>query len=329
MYKLSIIIPVYGVEEYLPSCLDSIYPALTPECQVILVDDGSPDNCGAICEEYKARNPENTVVIHQANAGLGGARNTGIAAALGEFLMFVDSDDTLTSDAISEVLKALEKYDADITVFPVNSVAESGELIFVQKDDFETDTVLSPKENTRLITGSPISCNKVIRRTVLERSGVQFPSRVWYEDIRTTPKLIASADSVVYLEKPLYNYLRREGSIMNSARLDRNIEIIHALDDLKEWFSENGLFDAYKKELEYLMLDHVFISATVRILRADSKKHPLVNTFREYAEKNCPSFMGGENHYMSSVLPKNRKIIYKLLRKKLYFAVKLIFKIKG
>ena len=64
-------------------------------------------------------------------------------------------------------------------------------------------------------------------------------------------------------------------------------------------------------------------------LRADSKKHPLVNTFREYAEKNCPSFMGGENHYMSSVLPKNRKIIYKLLRKKLYFAVKLIFKIKG
>ncbi|MBQ3527633.1 MAG: glycosyltransferase [Clostridia bacterium] len=329
MYKLSIIIPVYGVEEYLPKCLDSVYSQATSDCQIILVDDGSPDNCGNICEEYRARYPEHTTVIHQKNAGLGGARNTGINACDGEFLMFIDSDDTITSDAISTVLYGIEKYNADITVFPLKSIDEDGSLISVHTDVFEQNKVLYPQSSPELITGNPVAWNKIVRKSIFVDNGIEFPSRVWYEDIRTTPKLIACADTIVYLEKPLYNYLRREGSIMNSAKLDRNIEIVHALDDLKDWFLAKGLFSTYEKELEYLMLDHVFVSATVRILRADSKKHPLVSTFREYAEKNCPYFSGGENHYMSSVLPKNRRIIYKLLKKKLYFAVKLIFKIKG
>ena len=329
MYKLSIIVPVYGVEEYLPACLDSIYSQITSDCQVILVDDGSPDRCPHICEEYKSRYPQYTVVIHQENTGLGGARNTGISAAEGEYLMFVDSDDTITSDAISTITEALDKYKADVTVFPLNSTAEDGSIISVHTDTFEKNKLLSTKDSSAFITGNPVACNKVIKKSVFLENGIEFPSRVWYEDIRTTPKLIASANTVVYLEKPLYNYLRREGSIMNSSKLDRNIEIVWALDDLKEWFLEKGLFSIYEKEIEYLMLDHVYISATVRILRADSKKHPLIGTFREYAEKNCPAFKGGENHYMSDVLPKNRKIIYKLLKKKLYFAVKLIFKIKG
>ena len=329
MYKLSIIVPVYGVEEYLPACLDSIYSQITSDCQVILVDDGSPDRCPHICEEYKSRYPQYTVVIHQENTGLGGARNTGISVAEGEYLMFVDSDDTITSDAISTITEALDKYKADVTVFPLNSTAEDGSIISVHTDTFEKNKLLSTKDSSAFITGNPVACNKVIKKSVFLENGIEFPSRVWYEDIRTTPKLIASANTVVYLEKPLYNYLRREGSIMNSSKLDRNIEIVWALDDLKEWFLEKGLFSIYEKEIEYLMLDHVYISATVRILRADSKKHPLIGTFREYAEKNCPAFKGGENHYMSDVLPKNRKIIYKLLKKKHYFAVKLIFKIKG
>ena len=329
MYKLSIIVPVYGVEEYLPACLDSIYSQITSDCQVILVDDGSPDRCPHICEEYKSRYPQYTVVIHQENTGLGGARNTGISVAEGEYLMFVDSDDTITSDAISTITEALDKYKADVTVFPLNSTAEDGSIISVHTDTFEKNKLLSTKDSSAFITGNPVACNKVIKKSVFLENGIEFPSRVWYEDIRTTPKLIASANTVVYLEKPLYNYLRREGSIMNSSKLDRNIEIVWALDDLKEWFLEKGLFSIYEKEIEYLMLDHVYISATVRILRADSKKHPLIGTFREYAEKNCPAFKGGSNPYMENELPKNRKIVYKLLKKKLYFAVKLIFKIKG
>lgn len=329
MHKLSIIIPVYGVEDYLPGCLDSVYSQVTEECQVILVDDGSPDRCGDICEQYKAQYPDCTMVIHQENTGLGGARNTGIKAADGEYLMFIDSDDTITPDAVSTILDAINKHGADITVFPLNSVAEDGSLISVHVDPFETNKLLNVKGNPCFITGNPVAWNKIVRKTVFLENGIEFPSRVWYEDIRTTPKLIASANTVVYLEKPLYNYLRREGSIMNSSKLDRNIEIVWALDDLKEWFLEKGLFSIYEKEIEYLMLDHVYISATVRILRADSKKHPLIGTFREYAEKNCPAFSGGSNRYMENELPKNRKIVYKLLKKKLYFAVKLIFKIKG
>ena len=164
MYKLSIIVPVYGVEEYLPACLDSIYSQITSDCQVILVDDGSPDRCPHICEEYKSRYPQYTVVIHQENTGLGGARNPGISAAEGEYLMFVDSDDTITSDAISTITEALDKYKADVTVFPLNSTAEDGSIISVHTDTFEKNKLLSTKDSSAFITGNPVACNKVIKK---------------------------------------------------------------------------------------------------------------------------------------------------------------------
>lgn len=328
MCKLSIIVPVYGVENYLEKCLDSIYPQLTDECEIILVDDGSPDKCPAICDAYKEKYPHCTRVIHQENMGLGGARNSGIKIAKGEFFFFVDSDDTITPNAIEVIFESLEKYNCDITVFPLNITAEDDSIISVQKDAFECSKVYSPGESTFVITGSPVACNKIMRASLFEKTKVEFPSRVWYEDIRTTPKLIAMADSIVYTEEPLYNYLRREGSIMNSAKLDRNSEIMDAMDDLLTYFKENNIIDKYRSELEYLIIDHVLVSATVRLIRSGAVKHPLVKKFREYTKSNCPSLKSG-NSYVNTDMPKNRRLIFKLIKAKMYFAVRLIFKVKG
>ena len=112
-YKFSIIIPVYNVEKYLPACLDSVYAQKCDSSfQVVLVVDGATDSSGDICDSYAQSHAENTVVIHQENQGLGGARNTGINAASGEYLFFVDSDDTITLDALEKLEAALSSTNA-------------------------------------------------------------------------------------------------------------------------------------------------------------------------------------------------------------------------
>ncbi len=328
MYKLSIILPIYGVEKYLPTCLDSIYSQVTDQCQIILVDDQSPDRCPEICEEYKAKYPEHTTVIHQENLGLGGARNTGMAIAEGEYIFFIDSDDYLPDGTISHLLSSIEKFGSEVFVLPFYLVDEAKNCLGSYKDDFPVNVPLSVKENKAVLTGIPSAWNKVCKTDLYRRLGITFPSRVWYEDIRTTPKLLSKAESVVFLDREMYNYLQREGSIMSSSKVEKNVEIIEALEDLISWFKKEGTYEEFREELDYLVIDHVLVSATVRVLRSASAKHPLVKKLRSFAKENCESFNTGKNEYVKYRMPSSRKLIYNLLRKKLYFAVSLIFKIK-
>ncbi len=329
MYKLSIIIPIYGVENYLKKCLDSVYCQITPECQVILVDDESPDRCGEICDEYKERFPECTVVIHQKNLGLGGARNSGINAATGEYLFFIDSDDYIAKDAVATLLKAIADYSADVYIFPLQTVDESYRNLEIYKDNEPCFTPLNICQNKQILIGYPNACGKVAKANLYRDNGIFFPSKVWYEDIRTVPKMITKTQSIVYLDKPLYFYLQRDGSIMNNAKVDRNSEMIDALEDLICWFKKEGIYEEYREELDFLLIDHVFVSATVRVLRSAGSSHPLVKTIRSYTLENIAEGAFNNNKYVAFSMPKNRKLIMKLLKAKMYSAVKLIFKIKG
>ncbi len=328
MQKLSLIIPIYGVEKYLPTCLDSVYSQITDECRVILVDDESPDNCPAICDEYKAKYPEVTTVVHQKNKGLGGARNTGMEYADSEYLFFIDSDDYLPEGTIPYLLSAIDRFGADVFVFPFRLVDEAGNDLGSFSDGFETMKPVSVAENKRILTGIPSAWNKVCRTELYKSLGITFPEKVWYEDIRTTPKLLAKAESVVYLDREMYNYLQREGSIMSSAKVERNVEIIEALEDLITWFKKEGIYETFSQELDYLVIDHVLVAACVRVIRSAGTKHPLVSKFYDFTKENAPSFVSGKNSYVQNGMPSQRKLIYKLLRKKMYFAVSLIFKIK-
>ena len=125
MLKLSIVIPIYKVENYLPACLDSALLPGREDYEIIAVDDGSPDRSGQIAEEYAAHYPGLIRVIHQENGGLGAARNTGIEAAKGEYLLFLDSDDCLSPGALSEMLDALST-GSDVYVFDFRTVDEQG-----------------------------------------------------------------------------------------------------------------------------------------------------------------------------------------------------------
>ena len=321
--KYSIIVPVYNVEQYLEKCLDSILKC-EGDYEIICVDDGSTDGSPAICDAYSERYQDRVVSVHQKNKGLGGARNTGIEIARGDYLLFVDSDDFIAEDTIKVLDEALEKHDADIVIFAMQTVDENMNLIDCCRESLKDGELFSFKDKKDSLFIMPNACNKLFKTKLFKESNVRFPDRVWYEDIRTVPKLLCFCEKIMYVDKVLYNYLRRSGSITNNVNIKRNEEILWAFDDLKDYFQSKGVLESFHAEFEKLAIDHIFIAASVRVARID-RKNPMLKVFREYMEKNFPDFR--KNSYLSS-LPKSKMLAYKLVNGKHFLILDTLFKLK-
>lgn len=318
---LSIVIPVYNVKDYLPKCINSILTQDCSDCEIILVDDGSTDGeSGAICDRYAQENPELISVIHKENGGLGDARNVGESYAQGEYVLFVDSDDYLAEDTLFKLKVAADEYKCDIITFGYVFDTD-GKLSEPQLENLPERTIFCMDENKRLMLSSPNACFRIWRRTFLAETGIKYPGRVWYEDIRTTMKLLALAKSVVYLPETFYRYVIREGSIMNNKNLGRNGEIIDAMDDLIAWYKENGLYEQYEEELCALTVLNVLHFATVRVVKVDPK-HELLKRFRDYTMSAFPQCMS--NKYVTE-MPLKQKIVIKLAAKGRFNLLHLMF----
>ena len=324
MPKASVIVPVYKVEEYLEKCVQSILAQTERDFELILVDDGSPDRCGALCDSL-AQTDSRIRVIHQENQGLGGARNTGIREARGDWLLLVDSDDWIEPKILEKAMEAGLREEADLVMFAFRTVDEQGRELGVFREDMPKERGIGMQEHKEALLTAPCAWNKLYRRSFFQGTGLAYPPRVWYEDLRTTPKLMAKAGRMVFLDEVGYNYLQRQGSIMNSANLERNREILDAFDDLLPWFRKEGLFEAYRRELEYLAVFHVYLTAGVRVALAD-RKSPLLRELAAYVEERFPGWR--QNPYLPKLGGK-RRLLVSLLQKKWYWAVSLLFKLKG
>ena len=321
---LSIVVPVYNVAEYLQGCIDSILANDCADCEIILVDDGSTDGvCPGICDENAARHPSLIRVIHQENQGLGGARNTGLEAARGEYLLFVDSDDTITPDALEVLRSAVAETHAEIYSFQLCTHDGSGPKTLVEISR-QYEKPFSLGEHPEFLLSLPAAWARIWKRDLFLNTEIRYPSRVWYEDIRTSTKLFAVASSIVTLPQPLYHYLARPGSIMRNSNIDRNQEILLAFEDVLSWFRAHGLLQAYRKELCRLAIDHIQLAATVRVARMDPRS-PLLHEFAAYMQKNFPDF--AQNPYLRD-LPRSHKLLLKLISGRHYRLIRLLFRIK-
>lgn len=324
MPKISVIVPVYNVEKYVEKCLRSVLGQSFGDFELLVVDDGSPDGSGAICDRLAQEDPR-VRVVHQENQGLGGARNTGIKEAAGQWLLFVDSDDWLEPQTLERTYDAAEKHGADMVMFAFQSVDEEGRVLRTFAPPVAQDKPLSAEEWWDMLFNAPCAWNKLYRADLFEKTGALFPPRVWYEDVRTTPKLAAACGRVVYTGYVGYNYLQRAGSIMANLNLERNIEILEAFDDLLGYFREKGLFERYKDELCYMTFLHTYLEASVRIIRSD-RKSALLPKFRRYAEEAFPDFRSSK--YMGKLGAK-RRLLFRLLEMKQYWLIDLLFKVRG
>lgn len=322
----SIVIPVYNVAEYLPGCVDSVLKNNCRDCEIILVDDGATDGvCPGLCDEYAARFPQLIRVIHQENRGLGGARNTGLEAARGEYLLFLDSDDTLVPGALAVLREAVAKTHADIISFQAHSDRGDGRLTPIRLHSTPHGSTFRLRERPDFLLSLPSAWSRLWKRRLFLDSGIRYPSRVWYEDIRTSLKLFALAGTIHTLDDSLYRYLQRPGSIMNSAGLSRSREILDAFDDLLAWFRTQGLYETYRDQLTRLAVDHVLLAATVRVARQDPA-HPLLAEFPAYMAEHFPDYMACP---LLSNLPWLHKLLLPLVRGRHYRIIRLLFRIKG
>ena len=218
--KISVIIPVYKVETYLPACLDSVSAQTFRDFELILVDDGSPDNCGAMCDAYAADHP-NTRVLHQANAGLSQARNNGVKIARGEYVTFIDSDDFVTPDYLEYLLWLCEKYDAEVSC---------GEKCYYY-DGQDTARPRRQEQDRFIPAGQALSeicynklsiCawGKLYKRYLAEK--YPYPAGKLYEDTATTYKIVGDTPGMAYGNRVLYYWRQREGSITHAAIDERH-----------------------------------------------------------------------------------------------------------
>lgn len=250
--KVSIIVPIYKVEKYLERCINSILCQSYKNLEIILVDDGSPDLCGAICEKYALKDSR-IKVIHKENGGLSDARNVGMRHSTGEFLAFVDSDDWIACDMIEKAVSLSVSNDADIVSFGFyktdgkskSTVYTSGQVSILNHDK----SMVRLCENK--LTQSH-AWDKLFRREVI--CNVEFPAGKLYEDVFMMHQVFDNANKVVFYEAPLYYYFQRDDSIVSQRTMQSYLDLIEGFEKRKKDLKKYG--------------DEIQILVDVSILRA-------------------------------------------------------------
>ena len=211
--RISVIVPVYNVEEYLPRCLDSILAQTYENLEIILVDDGAKDRSGAICDEYAAKDAR-VKVIHKENGGLSSARNAGLDMAKGTYIAFVDSDDWIEPEMYEHMLSLMDKYSAKLVCAGRYDVSEkTGEkTVGLCPKTEEAVTAEELVGRIFLWDGCDSSaCDKLYHHSLL--GGFRYPEGKVCEDVPVTYQIVLKAGRAVLCDRPFYNYYHRSGSI--------------------------------------------------------------------------------------------------------------------
>ncbi len=233
---ISVIVPVYKVEKYLDRCVKSILSQSFRDFELILVDDGSPDGCPALCDRY-ADGYDNVVTLHKENGGLSDARNHGVLAARGEYVTFIDSDDYVSSDYLEVLDSMRRKYGARVCVGGIVPFREGGEP---EESRDLSELVFTPEEALGSMfyqqdLDTSACCILLPRSMAME---FPFPKGRYHEDEFTTYKYYSNAEKIAVSRKSLYFYMQRESSIMHSLGLD-SFDEIEAADGLVTFCEKN------------------------------------------------------------------------------------------
>ena len=272
---ISVIIPLYNVEQYLSDCIESVLAQTYTDFELILVDDGSTDNCGAICDAYKRRD-KRVVVVHQNNQGVASTRNTGIALAKGEYIAFVDSDDIVHADYLNSLYHALQKSRADISVCDMQRFAEENELKHINTYTKRTPRLMTGRDGCLSIYHMDgkvpvMAWGKLYRAELFEN--IRYPIGMIHEDDATTPKLLYRARKIVLMDDKLYYYRQRAGSIMDIVSRKVGPDGIKAVDGCTLFFEEENDYELAQLTKRFKKVVH----ATRIVTAYKNDAHPAIS----------------------------------------------------
>ena len=260
MEKISVIVPVYGVEKYIKKCIQSIVDQTFKNLEIIIVDDGTKDNSIKIIEENFDDN--RIVIYHKKNGGLASARNYGINKASGKYLFFVDSDDFLDTNCLLDMYNEITSKKVDMVICDYYKYYENGNKIHEKMIPFYD------KNNDKCsVISMPGAVCKLVKTSIIKNNKIEFLEKYYFEDNAIMPYLCALCKSFSYIEKPYYYYLQRDGSILNKSKYDPKWEdIFISLDNLYKKFKDNNLVDEYHDELEYIFIEYLLHAPCLRFV---------------------------------------------------------------
>lgn len=272
---ISIIVPVYNVQKYIDECINSILGQECKDYELILVDDGSTDDSGKICDYY-AKNNEKISVLHKENGGLSDARNAGIQVAKGDYILFVDSDDYIGKGSLMEINRCLieQKQMIDVVFLEAIKFYPDGTEMSMG-DGYIVDNINGqPKEKVmqhlaELPKFPGSACTKLVRREMIMNSKLFFEKGLLSEDIEWTIRLLKEADTFAYCSVPYYYYRqKRAGSITNTSS---KINLVHLLSTIKKFASKNmGI--PYQKEINsFCAYEYIVVLVNYAALKAKDK----------------------------------------------------------
>ena len=262
---VSIIVPVYNVEKYLKKCVQSIINQTYKNLEIILVDDGSSDNSGKICDEF-AQKDNRIKVIHKTNGGLSDARNAGLDVMSGEWVSFVDSDDFIDKFHIENLyLQALRNH-SDICVCGFKIVNEDYQTIRNIKvkfsDSLSGNLAFKYSLNSKI---DPSFCNKIFKSSLFKNT--RFVKGICYEDRELIHRIFYKVDRVSFLDSESYFYLKRVGSTMNHINKKKIDDRFIVIDYIEKFLKNKNIFEKYKKEFIICYLLNVYMSVSFQIAK--------------------------------------------------------------
>lgn len=320
MKKVSIVVPVYNVEEYLEKCLDSLVNQTSNEYKVLIINDGTKDNSQNIINEYKKKHPTLIESYTKENGGLSDARNYGLKHVDTPYIIFVDSDDYVKSNLVEKCLKVIEKDKTDIVVFNYTTHHCSSDIFEDYK--LEIEGIFNLEKNPELLAITPNAAwNKMYKTSLFKDNDIIYPKNIWYEDLATTPKLLLKANNISYINESLYIYQAdRQDSIMSTVN-EKTFDIIRVLEKIVSYFKKENVFEKYYSELKYLSIRNLTTISRI-VINSNDKEfvYKFINRrdnfIKKYFEKKQTTYK--EYERIDDVIYNNKllnKIYYKYKHK--------------
>lgn len=337
---ISIIVPIYNVERYLDRCMDSILHQTYKNIEVIMVDDGSPDSCPQMCDEYALR--DNRIkVIHKENAGLGFARNSGLEVANGQFVVFVDSDDYVTLDMCESLYRAAKEYDADVVYGGV--IYENTQTLEKNESPSVSNTIVWEGERVKeflldMVACEPSSAKDTImevsvwkalfRKKLFDEYGIKFVSerQLISEDVIFDIDYLSRCKRIAAIPNCVYYYCVNPNSLSKSFRTDRFDKVLVLYNEIKSRLNAIGLYS----EAEIQLRTDRFLIARARTNAKQICKHKAILGTMKTNEAvmriiDCTEFRTILCRYPVEKLPIKYAIIAMLMRYKMLTILKIVF----
>lgn len=308
--KVSVIVPCYNVEQFLPRCLNSLVNQTLKDIEIICVNDASPDNSLAILRDYETRYDNIVVIDLKENLNLGGARNQGIEIARGEYVAFVDSDDWVDFQMYEKLYTKAKQTQADMVACDYDIIGPDLEIISRNITDKQAWCgTLTPPIKKQLFAFTGSVCCKLIKRSIFDDPEIRFPEHLCYEDYYLCPIIDTRITSFQHIPECLYHYFYNADSITKKRNSPKIFDRIVSSDKLHDYMKRHQLTEEYREELGYFTLRILYNTIIMHYATFDHIQKDFIQQIYHRIKTQVPHDIYHSQYYLTRMAKRGRLLL--------------------